>query len=101
PLGVLRALVREGATEEMRPAIEMARQVEESLDHFLEEHEAIGKALDELEEAAEAEGKLRAAAFARDLRLHAQEEEEVLYPATILIGRYLQQKLGPPAHDNP
>lgn len=94
PLGVLRQLATEGASEEMRPAIAMAQQVEAHLDRFLAEHEAIKEALDQMEAAAEAESKHAQIEFARDLRLHAQEEEEVLYPATIVIGRYLQKELG-------
>jgi len=33
------------------------------------------------------------ARFAEKLMLHAQTEEEVLYPAAILVGEYLKVKL--------
>jgi len=33
-------------------------------------------------------------AFAEKLRLHAAIEEEVLYPAAILVGKYVKQRLG-------
>lgn len=94
PLGLLRPLSRGEATEEMRPAIEMARETEEKLDEFLEEHRQIHAAIDELERVAEEEGKTAQAEFARKLRLHARTEEEVLYPATILVGRVLERELG-------
>jgi hypothetical protein len=43
---------------------------------------------------ASAEGKqARACSFAEKLALHAQTEEEVLYPAAILVGEYLKLKL--------
>jgi hypothetical protein len=40
------------------------------------------------------EGLTGYAGFARKLILHAQTEEEILYPASILIGEYLKLKLG-------
>lgn len=97
PLGLLPHLVEGGATPEMRPAIDMGRQVDEHLARFVEEHAAIERALDQLETAARAEGKLEHLDFVSDLRAHAQEEEVLLYPMTIIIGRYLQQELGPPS----
>ena len=93
PLGLLQPLVREGASEQMRPAIAMARHVEENLDRFIEEHGGITRALDELEAAAKAEGNSEALHFAEALRAHAQAEEEVFYPMSILVGRYLQREL--------
>jgi hypothetical protein len=93
PLGVLPRLAREGASEEMRPAIAMARHVEQNFDRFVEEHRGITRALDELEAAGKAEGNSEALHFAEALRAHAQTEEEVFYPMTIVIGRYLQREL--------
>jgi hypothetical protein len=94
PLGLLPALAKGGATEDMRPAIELARHVEQNLDRFVEEHRNITNALDGLEAAGRAESKAEALDFAAELRTHAAEEEQVLYPTTILIGRYLEQNLG-------
>jgi hypothetical protein len=93
PLGLLRQLAREGGSEQMRPAIAMARHVEENLDRFIEEHGGITRALDELETAAKAEGNSDALHFAETLRAHAQAEEDLFYPMTILVGRYLQREL--------
>jgi hypothetical protein len=47
-------------------------------------------ALKNLIAAAEAEKKPEYARFAEKLMLHAQTEEEVLYPAAILVGEYLK-----------
>lgn len=94
PLGLLPQLARAGASEQMRPAIAMARHVEENFDRFIEEHGGIARALDELEAAAKAEGNSEALRFAEALREHAQAEEVLFYPMTILIGRYLQSELG-------
>jgi len=93
PLGLLPRLAKEGATEDMRPAIELARHVEKNLDRLLEEHAGIREALDTLEAMADAEGKVEAARFAAELRMHARAEEQLFYPTTVLIGRYLQREL--------
>jgi len=47
-------------------------------------------ALEKLVAAARQEGKPEYALFADKLMLHAQNEEEVLYPAAILVGEYLK-----------
>jgi hemerythrin superfamily protein len=46
-----------------------------------------------LTEAALKENKLDYVQFAEKLTLHAQTEEEVLYPAAILVGEYLKLQL--------
>lgn len=90
PLGLLPALAQGHATPSMCPAIDMAMHVERSLERFKEEHANVVRALDELELAAKAEHRSDALQFAADLRGHAAEEEQVSYPTTILIGRYLK-----------
>ena len=94
PLGLLPHLVDGQVGEEMRPAVEMGRHVEQNLSRYLAEHRNIKRAVDELEAAARAENKVDAARFAAELRLHAQQEEELFYPTAILIGRYVEQRLG-------
>jgi hypothetical protein len=51
-------------------------------------------ALRRLISAAKREKKPEHARFAEKLMLHAKTEEEVLYPAAILIGEYLKLRLG-------
>ena len=60
---------------------------------MLQEHKAVVAALNNLVAAAEAENKPEHVEFAKKLMLHAQTEEEVLYPAAILVGEYLKLKL--------
>jgi hypothetical protein len=50
--------------------------------------------LQTLVNAAKEEKKIEYVRFAEKLTLHAQTEEEVLYPAAILIGEHLKLKLG-------
>jgi hypothetical protein len=42
--------------------------------------------------AAKQENKSEYIHFAEKLKVHAQTEEEVLYPAAILVGKYLKLK---------
>ena len=93
PLGLLTHLAQGEVVPEMKRALEMAHRLKKELPHMLEEHKAIVEALDKLADAARKEGKREYANFSKDLTLHAQTEEEVLYPAAILIGEYLKAKL--------
>jgi hypothetical protein len=93
PLSLLPRLARGEVSEDMRPALEMARALERELPRMLEEHEAIKAGFRRLGEAAEREGQVRVARFSRRLITHAEMEEAVLYPATLLIGRVLEQRL--------
>lgn len=94
PLGVLSELAQGRVTPEMRSAIVMADKLKADLSHMFQEHKEIVLALRKLIDAAKQENKLEHARFAEKLILHAQNEEEVLYPAAILIGEYLKLKLG-------
>jgi len=61
---------------------------------MLREHKAVVTALKKLMTAAKKEKKPEHARFAEKLALHAKTEEDVLYPAAILIGEYLKLRLG-------
>ena len=77
----------------METAIEMTDRLKADLSHMLVEHKQIVIALKALTEAANLEGKEEVSRFSEKLILHAQTEEEVLYPASTLIGEYLKLKL--------
>jgi hypothetical protein len=91
PLGLLEAITSDQplSNEQMREAITMAGQLRAHYDQMLHEHQQIHTALDALASAAQAEHKPAVVAFAEALMLHAQNEEQVLYPTTLLIGKYL------------
>ena len=61
---------------------------------MLDEHSLIVAALRELMRTAQDEGYAGYADVARKMILHAQTEEEIFYPASILIGKYLRSRLG-------
>ncbi|TAN23819.1 MAG: hemerythrin domain-containing protein [Acidobacteria bacterium] len=91
PLGLLQALA-EGQTlsrEQRHKAMAMAQQLQAHYPQMLQEHRQIHTRLEALAAVARQEHKPAATAFANSLMLHAQNEEQVLYPATILIGKFL------------
>jgi hypothetical protein len=93
PLGLLSQIAAGNITAEMGEVLPMTDRLKAELQEMLAEHRAIVAALQHLAEVAAQEGKLEYAHFAEKLMLHAQTEEEVLYPAAILIGEYLKSTL--------
>jgi hemerythrin HHE cation binding domain-containing protein len=94
PLGLLAAVARgelPGGTAEV---LDMTDRLREELPDMLAEHRAVVGLLDRLTEAAAAERRPEAARFAAGLKRHARAEEEVLYPAALLLGAYLRLRLG-------
>lgn len=94
PLGLLTRLAAGEVTPDMAGVLPLTDALEAELPRMLAEHERIVAALDALTDTARHEGKPEIAEFAGELKLHAQTEEAVLYPASILVGRYLRAKLG-------
>jgi hypothetical protein len=70
----------------------MAERLRKALPRMLDEHRAIVEALDSLIGTAKREGQPEIARFAEKLKLHAQTEEEVLYPATLILGEVLRHR---------
>ncbi len=93
PLSILPSLATGKISQDMKTAATMAERLKAELGQMLQEHQEIIAALDGLKKAAKSEGKDEFAHFADKLILHAQTEEEVLYPASIMIGEYLRLKL--------
>jgi hypothetical protein len=94
PLGLLGALARGEAAPEMASVLALTDQLEAELPQMLAEHKAIVVALAELRAAAERAGRSDIAEFAQELVQHARIEEEVMYPAAILVGQVVRQRLG-------
>lgn len=94
PLGLLAALARGESTQEMAGVLELTDRLEAELPQMLAEHQAIVIALDALREAAGRAGRSDIVAFAEDLVEHARTEEEVMYPAAVLVGEVVRQRLG-------
>ncbi len=94
PIGLLAALARGEVHDQMRSVLVMTERLKAELPDMLREHEAVVAALKKLTAAAKEEKLPEHARFAEELMLHARTEEDVLYPAAILVGEYLKLKLG-------
>lgn len=88
-LGLLQGLAAGERPADAAAVIRVSEMLEAELPQMLAEHEQIVKALNKLRAAGQAENKLAAVSFADALTLHAQTEEQILYPAAILVGKYL------------
>ena len=93
PLGLLVALSEGRFETGMSEVLKMTDKLEAELSTMLSEHKDIVAALKRLVEAATVENKPDMVHFAEKLMLHAQTEEQVSYPASLLIGRYVKLKL--------
>jgi hypothetical protein len=93
PLGLLARLARNEVSPDMAEALPLVARLKEELPLMIEEHRAIKGALAQLESLAAEEGKKEIVDFAQRLGLHARTEEEILYPAAILVGEVLKQRL--------
>lgn len=92
PLGLLAAVARGETPANAGQALAMAERLRTELPRMLGEHRAIVEALDVLIEAAKRENHSEVTRFAVNLKLHAQTEEEVLYPATLVLGEVLRHR---------
>ncbi len=93
PLGLLPFLAEGEAIPEAKAVIKMTDRLKSEHNQMLEEHKTVVSALKNLMDAARGENKMEYVRFAEKLTLHAQNEEEVLYPAAILVGEYMKLKL--------
>ena len=94
PLGLLPGLAEGQSGPELAQALLLTERLKADLPQMLAEHKTIVAALDRLVEAAEQAGEPRYVRFAGKLKLHALSEEQVSYPAAILIGEYIKLILG-------
>ncbi len=81
-------------TDEMARFIPRIASLRTELPRMLDEHGQMVTALRRLMQAATEEKKPSFAGLAQKMIVHAQEEEEILYPAAILVGDALKAKFG-------
>jgi flagellar hook-basal body complex protein FliE len=92
PLGLLAPLASGKFDASMLAAIEQADAMRRELPQMLREHESISALARRLEEVARQVGNTEVERFAQDLMAHARSEEELLYPAAILVGDVLRAR---------
>lgn len=93
PLGLLPALADGKVEPGMADVLAMTDKLEAELPQMLVEHNKILAALEQLIAAAKAEDRADVVEFAEQLMLHAQAEEQVAYPAALLVGRHVRATL--------
>ena len=93
PLGLLVTAAQGTVTPAMRSVLAMTDRLKRELPEMLAEHRTVVAALEKLAEAGTVEKHSDAERFAGKLRVHAETEEQVLYPAAILV-EYVNARLG-------
>ena len=92
PLALLAPLAAGEMPMSAGEVLEMTDALRKELPAMLEEHQHIHAAVKELRAAAKAEGCARTERLADELALHARTEEEVLYPAAVLVGEVIRAR---------
>ena len=92
PLGLLEPLARGMFTPDMRAVLPMTDSLRAELPRMLEEHKAIRAATVRLGEVARAARKTKVVELAEKLKLHAKSEEELFYPAAVLVGDVVRMR---------
>ena len=93
PLGLLAPLANGEKDPSMREVLPMTDSLRAELPRMLEEHKAIRAATQRMGEIARAEGNAEVVRLAEQLALHAKSEEELFYPAAVLVGDLVRQRI--------
>jgi hypothetical protein len=93
-LALLKPVAEGRFSETMAGAQPRIARLEAELPRMLDEHVRIIEALRGLLRAASEENLPGFARLAQALVAHAEEEEEILYPAALLVSRVLGEKFG-------
>jgi hypothetical protein len=95
PLGLLVPLAAGERPAGMEAALSMTDALRKELPRMLDEHKRIRSATEKLRAAAHEAKASAHEEFAKDLALHARTEEEVLYPAALLVGDIIRLRMAP------
>lgn len=93
PLSLLAPLARGESSADMREVLPLTDSLRAELPRMLQEHVAIHAATERMGEAARAAGNSAVAQLAEKLALHARSEEEVFYPAAVLVGDLVRARV--------
>jgi hypothetical protein len=94
PLGLLTEIARNGVTPAMARVLPLTQHLSAEFGQMIGEHGDIVAVLEPLAAAGRTERNAEAVAFAEALLQHAQIEEQVLYPAALLVGERVAAALG-------
>jgi hypothetical protein len=88
-------LAKGDSATEASASINLAERLKSELPGLVSEHKDIIEALEQLASAARDEGHPEIARLADQLKQRIRLEEEVLYPAAVIVGEYLKSLHGP------
>ena len=91
---LLPSLARGKLDGDAKQVLRRTERLKAELPHMLAQHKVIVRELRKMLQAAMAEHHAVHARLAQKLIRHARTEEEVLYPASILVGEYIKLRLG-------
>lgn len=91
PLGLLLTLAEGKWQIDEKTIIKMSDELNSKRLELKEEHEQIYNVMQNLVAIAEKEDYRDAKRFIKDLQLHMELEDQVLYPASVLVGNYLKK----------
>lgn len=93
PLGLLAPLAAGKTPPGQQEVLAMTDALRKELPRMLEEHKRIRAATEKLRAVAREEKAAAQEEFAERLAAHAQTEEEILYPAAILVGDIIRARM--------
>lgn len=92
-LGLLPMLANGEIPDQSKDIILLSEKAKREMNHMSAEHQLIDAYMEELKQASEIKNLPEIAEFEKEINKHANLEEEVLFPTSILIGDYLKLKL--------
>ena len=92
PLGLLPTLAKGKIPKESKDLTLFTDQLKTQMDHMSAEHQLIKAYIEELKQASKKENLSAIVTFENEVSQHAISEEEVFFPASILVGEYLKLK---------
>lgn len=95
PLGYLPLLASGEMPEQHNEVIQLTQKLKSQLAHMSAEHQLIKAYMNELKQAADHDNHHEIIEFEKELNKHANTEEEVFFPAALLVGKYLKLKSEP------
>ena len=93
PLGHLQTIAEGKLPSGAKEIINLTEKLKAQSDHMLAEHQLIKAFMDELVQAAAVDNHPEVILLAEQVSKHASIEEEVFFPAAIVIGDYLKLKI--------
>ena len=89
-LGLLPSLSKGQFPEHPQEIIILSEKAKSQMDHMSAEHQLIIAYIEELKQASTEENQPAIISFEKQVSKHALSEEEVYFPAAIMVGEYLK-----------